>query len=137
MSDPHAKFRKMISKAQAFVVIIRCIHDRGETQSIALDELARRGLWLGEAQAKAAGVSRKRAGLGPKRPAWKSRLPVREDVTEVTYHRPPTPWELRFGEGATHYATFNVQDASHGVDGESRILKRWFKSPYDGLRYYR
>lgn len=62
------------------------------------------------------------------------RLPVRDDVEQVTYHRPPTRGELSFGEGATHYATFTVEEACHAG---TRVLKRWFVSPYDGLRYYR
>lgn len=60
-------------------------------------------------------------------------LPVRDDVTEVTYHRPPTPAELRFGEGATHYRDFPVEVCCHPG---TRYLKRWFKAD-DGLRYYR
>lgn len=62
------------------------------------------------------------------------RLPVRDDVESVTYHRPPTAGEIRFGHGATHYADFTVEEAAWPG---SRILKRWFVSPYDGLRYYR
>lgn len=33
-----------------YAVIIRCIHERGETQREAFVELARRGLWLTEEQ---------------------------------------------------------------------------------------
>lgn len=33
-----------------FAVIIRCIHERGETQEAAFRELNRRGLWLSEEQ---------------------------------------------------------------------------------------
>lgn len=60
-------------------------------------------------------------------------LPVRNDVTEVTYHRPPTQSEIRFGMGVVHYATFSVERACHPG---TRILKRWFVGD-DGLRYYR
>lgn len=49
---------------QAYAVIIRAIHERGPTQEEALDEMARRRLWLSEEQAQQAGVSRERAGLG-------------------------------------------------------------------------
>ena len=62
------------------------------------------------------------------------RLPVREDVTTVTYHRRPTAGEVQFGYGATHYRDFPVEEACH--EG-ARILRRWFVSPDDGLRYYR
>jgi hypothetical protein len=49
---------------QNYAVIIRAIHERGPVQEEALDELKRRCLWLNEEQAKQAGVSRERAGLG-------------------------------------------------------------------------
>jgi hypothetical protein len=62
------------------------------------------------------------------------RLPVRDDVTEVTYHRNPTTGEIRFGEGAIHYRTFDVEECL--IVG-TRILKQWFKADDDGLRYYR
>jgi hypothetical protein len=54
-----------LTKVQAFIVIIRCIHERGQSQQNALAELARRGLWLSEEQAAQAGVTREQAGLGP------------------------------------------------------------------------
>jgi len=60
-------------------------------------------------------------------------LPVREDVVEATYHRNPTPSEIRFGYGAIHYRTFPIEQCCK----VGRILKRWFVSPDDGLRYYR
>lgn len=63
----------------------------------------------------------------------KHRLPVRDEVTTVTYHRSPTPGEVRFGEGATHYRDFDVEECCHPG---TRILKRWFVAD-DGLRYYR
>jgi len=62
------------------------------------------------------------------------RLPVRDDIETVTYHRPPTQAEIRFGHGATHYRDFPVSEACH--EG-TRFLKRWFKAADDGLRYYR
>jgi hypothetical protein len=58
---------------------------------------------------------------------------VREDVTELTYHRPPTKGEIRFGHGAIHYRTFTVEECFH--EG-TRIPKKWFKAD-DGLRYTR
>lgn len=60
-------------------------------------------------------------------------LPVRDEVMEVEYHRPPTTGELRFGHGATHYRTFPVEACCHLG---TRILKKWFKAD-DGRRYYR
>lgn len=51
----------------------------------------------------------------------------------ITGHRPPTAAEIRFGYGATHYADFD-REVWQKPDG---TLKRWIKSPYDGLRYYR
>ncbi len=63
----------------------------------------------------------------------KSTLKPRPDVTEVTGHRNPTASEIRFGEGATHYATYPIADWLKR-DG---TLKNWIVSPYDGLRYYR
>lgn len=63
----------------------------------------------------------------------KNLLPLRADVTEVTYHRPPTPSEIRFGHGATHYRAFSVEEVCFPG---SRIAKKWFKAD-DGLRYFR
>jgi hypothetical protein len=63
-----------------------------------------------------------------------SALPVRDDVTEVEYRRPPTPSEVRFGYGATHYRTFPVEECVHPG---TRVLKAWFIAADDGLRYYR
>lgn len=60
-------------------------------------------------------------------------FPVRQNVTEVTYHRPPTSGEIKFGNGATHYRTFPVDEA---FKPGTRVLKAWFVAD-DGLRYYR
>lgn len=60
-------------------------------------------------------------------------LPVRDDVEELRYSRPPTPAEVRFGEGAWHYRTFPVEVCCWPG---TRIAKRWFVAD-DGLRYYR
>ena len=62
-----------------------------------------------------------------------NRLPVRDDVTTVQYHRPPTNAEVKFGHGATHYRDFPIEDCCHKG---TRFLKTWFKAD-DGLRYYR
>lgn len=60
-------------------------------------------------------------------------LPVRDDVVECEYHRPPTQGEVNFGYGATHYRTFPVDECTHS----DRTLKAWFVADDDGLRYYR
>lgn len=61
------------------------------------------------------------------------RLPVRDDVESVTYHRPPTPGEIRFGHGATHYADFPLEACTFPG---TRILKKWFRDS-DGVRWSR
>lgn len=45
-----------VSKIPAYAVIIRAIHERGDTQLEALRELRDRGLWLTVAQMKASGI---------------------------------------------------------------------------------
>lgn len=50
----------------------------------------------------------------------------------ITYHRPPTKAEIKFGEGATHYKDFDM-DFCLKPDGN---YKKWLKCPIDGLRYY-
>lgn len=63
-----------------------------------------------------------------------NKLPVRADVKTVTYHRNPTKAEIKFGNGATHYRDFSIEECC--VKG-TRFLKRWFVAENDGLRYYR
>jgi len=63
----------------------------------------------------------------------KGQLPIADYVMEVTRRRPPTPSEIRFGHGATHYRDFPVEAVCW--EG-TRIPKRWFVAD-DGLRYYR
>lgn len=63
----------------------------------------------------------------------KNKLPVRDDVVEVTYHRKPTKSEVNFGHGAIHYRTFTIEECCHP---NTRLLKTWFVAD-DGLRYYR
>lgn len=50
------------------------------------------------------------------------------------YHRNPTPREIKFGHGATHYRYAPLADIGITCNGD---LKKWYVSPYDGLRYYR
>jgi len=63
----------------------------------------------------------------------KNSLPFRADVTEIEGRRKPTTYEIKFGEGATHYKTFPVE---LWVD-KNGLSKCWIKCPEDGLRYYR
>ena len=51
----------------------------------------------------------------------------------VTYHRPPTRGEIKFGYGATHYRDFELADV---LTDDGRI-KKWFIAKDDSLRYYR
>lgn len=69
-----------------------------------------------------------------RKPNFSDRLPVRDDVSECNYHRPPTKSEISFGHGATHYRTFSVVECCWPG---TRFLKRWFVAADDGLRYYR
>lgn len=69
-----------------------------------------------------------------KRPDLRNRLPVNDRCQQLTYHRPPTPAEVRLGYGAEHYRDFDVEDACWPG---TRILKKWFVAKDDGLRYYR
>ena len=45
-----------LAKQPAFVIIIRAIHERGESQQAALAELDHRGLWLSKDQRAQAGL---------------------------------------------------------------------------------
>lgn len=64
----------------------------------------------------------------------KKSFPIQEDVKEVNYCRNPTKSEIKFGYGTTYYRDFPIEECCHKG---TRILKRWFKSKDDGLRYYR
>lgn len=66
------------------------------------------------------------------KPDFRGRLPVRDDVKVITYHRNPTPAEIRFGYGATHYRDFTVEECCHKG---TRFTKTWIVAD-DGLRYY-
>lgn len=48
-------------------------------------------------------------------------------------HRKPTPGEIKFGEGATHYRSFTLAEIGLSKTGD---LKQWFISKDDNLRYY-
>lgn len=61
------------------------------------------------------------------------RLPVRDDVEILEYHRKPTDAEIRFGHAATHYGEFTVEECCYPG---TRIAKRWFADE-SGVRWYR
>ena len=63
---------------------------------------------------------------------WAIALIVTRLYMPVTYWRKPTPAEISFGNGATHYRDFEFADC---LNKFGRI-KRWFVSKDDGLRYY-
>jgi hypothetical protein len=48
-----------VREIPAYAVIIRAIHERGKTQTEALAELSRRGLWLDPEQRRQAGLTKK------------------------------------------------------------------------------
>jgi len=49
----------------------------------------------------------------------------------IEYHRKPTAKEIKFGNGATHYKSF---DESACTTKDGRVKKR-LKCPLDGLIY--
>lgn len=55
---------------------------------------------------------------------------MNNNKNKVEYHRPPTEWEIRFGEGATHYRDFD----RNLVTKKDGTLKKWLIAD-DGLRY--
>ncbi len=59
-------------------------------------------------------------------------LPIKTDHKTLTFHRPPTQYEIRFGEGATHYKDFSSKDYLN----KQGQVKKWLKCSKDGLRYY-
>lgn len=67
------------------------------------------------------------------KPNLANRLPIREDVTEVQRHRPPSKSEVRRGYGATHWGTFRVEEVCYPG---TRIAKAWFKDRW-GVRWYK
>ncbi len=52
----------------------------------------------------------------------------------IQCHRPPTKWENKFGEGATHYRDFPLSVI--GLKKGKAMWKDWFIAPDDKLRYY-
>lgn len=65
--------------------------------------------------------------------------PIINGVPHVTYHREPTRGEIKFGEGATHYRDFPLEQVVNRKKSTTNgvlKLKRWLVAD-DGLRYYR
>jgi hypothetical protein len=63
----------------------------------------------------------------------KSQLPWNKVNKEITYHRKPTEYEIKFGYGAIHYRDF-TQDEFLKKDG---TIKSRIKAKNDGLIYTR
>lgn len=63
------------------------------------------------------------------------RLPLADDSKPLTFHRPPTAYELKLGYGDTHYRDFEPWECCWQVAGKY-YPKAWFIAD-DGLRYYR
>lgn len=57
---------------------------------------------------------------------------VVENKEEIKCWRNPTPYEIKFGEGAIHYRDFTISEIGITKDG---WVKTWFKCKDDGLRY--
>lgn len=55
-----------------------------------------------------------------------------DNLSPIQYHRNPTNGEIKFGYGATHYATFNRSECI----AKNGDLKKWFVCDRDNLRYY-
>ena len=53
-------------------------------------------------------------------------------MNTITYHRNPTPFEIKQWYGATHYKDFPM-DLCIKSNGN---YKKWLVCPIDGLRYY-
>ncbi len=60
-----------------------------------------------------------------------NKLKVIADVKVVTYHRKPTPEEIKFGHGATHYRDFDIADCLKA----NGTIKKLIVAKDDGLRY--
>lgn len=56
---------------------------------------------------------------------------VQKQIKTLTYHRKPTPWEVKFGYGAMHYREFKISEL---LDKNGFIWKR-IKAKNDGLIY--
>jgi hypothetical protein len=56
-----------------------------------------------------------------------------QNRTTITYHRNPTKYEIKFGEGAIHYKEFTLDECWNDKKDD---FKRWLICPVDGLRYY-
>lgn len=50
----------------------------------------------------------------------------------IEYHRNPTAYEIKFGEGDLHYKDFTLKECFK----KGYITKKWLICKDDGLRYY-
>lgn len=58
------------------------------------------------------------------------------EAGEIVYRRNPTPGEIRFGHGATHYRTFTLSETPELFRADGTKKSR-FKALDDGLFYSR
>ena len=58
------------------------------------------------------------------------------DKGEIVYRRNPTAAEIRFGNGATHYRTFEIAETPELFRADGTMKSR-FKASDDGLYYTR
>jgi len=96
-----------ITKLQNFAVIIRAIHERGESQQQALDELRARGLWLSDEQKVQAGL----ASPEPAPPYDFAVLDNAEQPRSMVYHL----------DTGAEVATFGIDD--HGQAMAERVCE--------------
>lgn len=54
-----------------------------------------------------------------------------DEKGDIQAHREPTKAEIKFGYGATHYASFSRSECI----GKNGKIKKWFKSHRDNLTY--
>lgn len=59
-----------------------------------------------------------------------------QKIETLTGHRKPTPSEIKWGYGATHYRDFPVSKWLDRSGKAGKFFKNWIKAD-DGLRYYR
>lgn len=72
-----------MTKLPAYAVIIRAIHERGQTQGDALAELKRRGLWLDAEQRRLAELSDREGWTKPAQPGGAVRITYLERAQEL------------------------------------------------------
>ena len=58
---------------------------------------------------------------------------INHNRNTITYHRNPTDNEIKFGQGATHYKEFTLNECWNELKDD---FKKWFVCPIDKLTYY-